>query len=409
MKRIEAILAKCIEEVKSGNTSASDCLTRYADMHEELEPLLRIALSINEPADIKPSDSFKIRTKVNLMEYIHANRTGNKPSRSIHKAVIRRVWKVKWLKAVPVSIAAILVISALGVGTAYASQDSIPGDLLYPVKLGTEQFQRVLTTDDIEIVTLELNFANCRLEEMKSVAHKCPEELSVAITGYERNLDKAVSRAEELNSDGVPITLMETLTSAISGHLYILDEVEGNVPEAFKNSIRSAEETALYQHMKVLRIMAKEDPLKAAEINIEAMQGRLSRAKMESEKDNSRKVEIVLQQFEELQRFGEEISEISRGLGHDSRAVDELNARATAGYLEALDYIYGIVPEANKSSIEEATGNSIEEQGQAVKNLQPQETPNDTSEEVALPDDTPNKDKNKPDKPEPKDPENGKR
>lgn len=409
MKRIEAILAQCIEEVKSGNTSASDCLIRYADLRGELEPLLRIALSIKEPTDIKPSDSFKIRAKVNLMEYIHANQPENKISRSIHKVDISRVWKAKWLKAVTVVVAAILVISALGVGTAYASQDSIPGDLLYPVKLGTEQFQRILTTEDINKVSLELKFTNCRLEEMKSVAQKCPEELTVAIAGYERNLDNAVTRVEELNNGGVPITLMETLTSAISSHLYILDELEDNVPEAFKNSIRSAGKTALYQYMKVLRIIAKEDPLKAAEINMEAMQGRLSRAKIESEKDNARKVEIVLQQFEELQRFGEEISEISRGLGHDSRAIDELNARATAGYLETLGYIYGMVPEANNSAVEEAMENSVEEHGQAVKDLQPKETPDDTSDEAALPDDTPNKDKNKSDKPEPKDPENGRR
>ena len=408
MKKIEDILVQCIEEIKAGKASIADCLSRYPDLRQELEPLLRIALSIKEPLDIRPSDSFKIRTKVNLMEYIHANPAEKKTGKSIHQVNMGQAWHAKWLKAVTVAVVAILVISTLGVGTAYASQDSIPGDTLYPVKLGTEKFQRMLTTDDIEGVTLELKFASSRLEEMKSVAQKCPEEITVAITGYERNLDMAVARAEEVNNSGVPTSIMETLALAIFNHLSILDELESNAPEALKDLIRGAGETALYEYMKVLRIMVKEDPLRAAEINMGAMQGRLDRAKMESEKENSREVEKALQQFEELRRFGEEISEITRGLGYDSRAVDELNAKATAGHLEALGYIYGMVPEATRGAVEEAMETSIEDHAQAVEDLQQQGALKDIPEKPSLPDEVPDKVKDKPSKPDPKNTENGK-
>jgi hypothetical protein len=409
VKRIEDILVQCIEEIKAGNANMADCLSHYPDLRQELEPLLRIALSIKEPIDIRPSDSFKIRTKVNLMEFIHANRAEYKTGRSIHQVNIGQAWHSKWFKAVTVAVAAILVISALGVGTAYASQNSIPGDTLYPVKLGTEEFQRVLTTDDIKGMTLELKFASSRLEEMKSIARECPEEITVAITGYERNLDMAVARAGEVNNVGGPTSIMETLVSAISSHLSILDELEGNAPEAFNNAIRGAGETAIYEYMKVLRIMAQEDPLGAAEINMMAMEGRLSRARMESEKDNPEGIEKTLQQFEELRRFGEEISEITRGLGYDSRAVDELNARATAEHLEALSYIYGIVPEATKAAVEEAMNTSNEEHGQAVEELHRQGAPDDIPGEPPLPDEIPDKGENKPSKPDPKNTENGKR
>jgi len=387
----------------------TDCLDRYPDMRRELEPLLRIALSIKETPDIRPSNAFKIRARVNLMEHIHASQAVKKTSKSAPRAGIGQTWYAGWLKAATIAIAAILAISILGAGTAYASQGSIPGDTLYPVKLGTEQVQRVLTTNDVEGVNLELKFADTRLEEMESVARKRPGEIPVAVTGYERSLDMAIARAEEVKNSGAPAGVLETVAMAISSHLFVLDELEDSVPEVSRDSIGSAREIAIHEHMKVLRMMAQEDPVRATQINLDAVQGRLNRAKIESERGNAREVEKALQQFEELRRFGEEISGIARGLGYDTRAVDELNARATAGHLEALGYIYGMVPEGTKGAVEEAMGTSIEEHGQAVKGLQQQGALDDIPEEPPLPDEIPDEVKKKLLEPESKGSGNGRR
>ena len=74
MKKIEEILAQCIEDVKAGRCSLEDCLSKYPSMRKELEPLLQLALSIQEPPDVKPSAAFKMRARVQLMEQIHAMR-----------------------------------------------------------------------------------------------------------------------------------------------------------------------------------------------------------------------------------------------------------------------------------------------------------------------------------------------
>jgi len=407
VKRIEDLLIQFLEEVKSGKTSLADCLNRYPDMRRELEPLLRIALSIKEPPDIRPSDSFRIRARVNLMEHIHSGRVVKRNGKLTSWIAIRQAWYAGWLKTATILITAILVVSALGTGTAYASQGSTPGDTLYVVKLGTEQVQRLLTTDNVEEVYLELEFAGTRLEEMESVALKRPGEITVAVTGYEQNLNMAIVRAEEMKNGGVPTSILETLASAISSHLFILDELEDSVPKTARDSISNAREIAIYKYMKALRIMAEKDPLRAAKINMEAMQARINRAKIESEKDNTREVKEALQQFEELRRFGEEISGIASGLGYDTRAVDELNAKATAGHLEALGYIYGMVSEETKGAVEEAMGTSVEEHGQAVKGLQEQGVLDDIPVEPSLPDEIPDEVKKKILKPDSKNSEDG--
>ncbi len=409
MKRIEEILAKCIDEVKSGKASIADCLNHYPDMRRELEPLLRIAMSIKEPADIRPSDTFKIRARVNLMEHIYTSRTAKRTGKLVGWTAMSHAWHAGWQKTAAIVIVVILAISTLGAGTAYAAQGSIPGDTLYMVKLSTEQVQRVLTTDDVEEVNLELKFANTRLQEIESVAEKRPAQIPVAVTGYQRNLNMAIARAEEVGNSGMSTSiLLETLALTISSHLSTLDELEGTVTEEGRASINRARETAFYQHMELLRIMTKEDPLRAAEINMDAMQARLNRAKAESEKNNTREVENALQKFEQLRSFGEEISGIARGLGYDTRTVDELNAKATAGHLETMGYIYSIVSERTRGVVEEAMGTSIEEHKQAVKGLQQQGALNDIPEEPSLPDEIPDEVQKKILKDESKDSGNGK-
>ncbi|MFC1950694.1 DUF5667 domain-containing protein [Chloroflexota bacterium] len=242
MKRIEEILTQCIDDIKASRASLEDCLDRYPDVRRELEPLLRIALSIKEPDDIRPSDAFKVRTRVNLMEHIHASRSGKKVVRLSSRAGIRHGWYTGWARSVAIIVAVILIISAAGTGTAFASQSSLPGDALYSVKLGTEQLQRIITFDDADEVELELKFASTRLDELERIVNTPmsqtvmttgsydriltmsiinitlneqkktyttqSDRIAIAVAGYERNLNLAITKAENVR-DGE--TSLETV------------------------------------------------------------------------------------------------------------------------------------------------------------------------------------------------------
>lgn len=407
MKRIEDILSQCIDDIKAGNTSLEDCLDRYTAVRRELEPLLRIALNIQEPPDIRPSAAFKIRARVSLMEHIRASQAMKETRRPISQAGVRQVWYAGWSKAATIIIAVILAISGVGAGTAYASQGSLPGDVLYPVKLGTEQVQRLLTADDVSRVNLELGFADTRLKEMEEVVEKNPEGIPVAITGYERNLNLAISRAEQTKNEGVQTNLQERIALAISNHLSMMGELEDGVPDEVEEAISNAKDIAISGLIEALQGLAKKNPVRAAEINMGTMQGRLNRAEVESERGNVREMERTLQHFQRLRRFGEEISEDARRRGYDTRAIDELNARATAGQMQILGSIYGNAPEGTKGAVEEAMEASVEGHEQAVKGLRQQGSLDDIPEEPPLPDEIPDDIKGKILNPEPDRPING--
>ena len=421
MKRIEEILTQCIEDIKAGRASLEDCLDRYPDVRRELEPLLRVAMSIKEPADTRPSDAFKVRARVNLMEHIRTSQAGKRAVRSPSQAGIRhRGLYTDWARAVAIVVAVILIISAAGTGTAYASQSSLPGDTLYSVKLGTEQLQRIITFDDAAEVELELKFASTRLNELEvivnmladqtamndgsydriltmSIINITPNEskrtyttqserIAIAVAGYEKNLNLAITKAEKVR-DGE--TSLETVALTILNHLERLDEIEDGASEDAQDAVINSKEIAIDGQINALQNLAKVNPVRATEINLQAIQGRLDRAEAEAAKGNGKGVEDALQEYEKLRRFGEEISNSAGTRGQDTKAVNEMNARATTGHLETLGAIYGNVSQETKGAVEQAMGVAVEEHGKAVQGLQQQGAQGDIPTDPPLPNDIP--------------------
>ena len=420
MKKVEEILIQCVDDIKAGRAGLKDCLDRYPDMRHELEPLLRVALSIKEPADIRPSYAFKVRARVNLMEHIHASQSRRKVMRSPSRVGVRHEWYTGWARAVAIVVTVILIISTAGTGAVFAAQSSLPGDTLYSVKLGTEQLQRIITFDDAAEVELELNFASTRLDELAELANITgdqsamttgsddrvlamsitnitvneqkktyttqSERIAIAVAGYERNLNLAIAKAKKVR-DGE--TSMETVAMAILNHLDRLDEIEDRASEGAREAIIDSKEIAINGHISTLQNLAKVNQVRATEINLQAIQGRLDRAEAEAAKGNEKGVEDALQGFEKLRRFGEEISNSAGMRGQDTRAVDEMNARATTGHLETLGSIYGQVSQETKGAVEEAMGVAVETHGQAIQGLQQQGAQGDIQTDPSLPNDIP--------------------
>ncbi len=406
-KKMEEILLECIETIKAGQSDIDGCLRRYPSLREELEPLLNIAISLHEPPDIRPSREFKIRARVSLMDHMYASRRATKLS---HSGTVARAKGMAYsirLKAMTVALAVVACLFGLGGGLAYASQDSLPGDNLYPVKLATEQIRRVITVNDSNEVRLELELANTRLGEMAAVAYRGYEPLSTAIDGYEKNINLAFKNAEKIRDALELANILEILALATSDHIDMIDLIEDAAMEGASYRVQRAGEIAFDAHVRALRDLAVENAVRAAEINLATIESRLSRARTKAEENRMDEAEAALSQFQVLSRLGEEISQISRGVGNGSAQVDELNARATSAHLEVLGIIYGKMPEQTKGTVEDAMVDSVEAYDQAVKGLQEKGILNDIPEEPPIPEDIPGDVKERILKPEPKDSSNG--
>ena len=380
--KIEDILEQSIEEVKAGRYSIEECLARYPQAPRELEALLRTALQIGTPPDVEPSAAFKVRARVRLMEQISSRQNMPKKAHRFLPAIsiFNHVPKVAI-----VAVAVGLALFSAGGSTVYASQDSLPGDTLYGVKLVSEQIRVALTFGSSEKTELYLSLAENRIEEMAALADSIrTKDVGKAAEGFEKALGRALSEANDSAAGDQP-GLFETVSLATPHYLAALDSVYDRMPDAVKPAVTAAREASIKNQQAALKAVAKDNPGRAVEINLAAMDGRLDRATSSGEAQDSAGLEAALHEYEEMQQFGQDIAEIAQGLGQDVTSIGQLVAAATTKHLEVLAAIYEKVPEQARPAIENAMSNAAAAHGKAAKSLEDNGAGEDTTRMPALP------------------------
>lgn len=366
MKRTEDILAKCIEDIKADKTTLEDCLAEYSARRQELEPLLRIALIIRESPRYKPTNDFRIRTRVRLMDYIHEEQSGKKPWRAVLYSGVRHSWRRAWFKAVMISVTVLVALSASGAGAAYAAKDSLPGEALYPVKTVTEQVRRTLTFGDMARIELELALAGTRLEEVQALTQENADRTGQAIEGYENSISLAIDKVKnnrEISTHELEMIAMEAL-----GHIYWIDAIVDSIVMQERETIRQATEAAFTLQLQALRILSEEEPVRATEINIETMQSRLNRTNSAVDRGDIVEAEAAIRHYVQLREFSVEIIQIARAYNHDITVIDTLNEQAASAQLETINKMYGKLPDETMSSLKKAFGQPEQVPGKETTN-----------------------------------------
>jgi hypothetical protein len=160
------------------------------------------------------------------------------------------------MKKVAIIVAVVLAFSALG-GTAYAAQDSLPGDALYPVKLGVERITMLLQGGDVPRAERTLNFADKRVREMVTLTEKGrPEDLNLTVEKYCYALNMSMARMEEALGKGGPHAgdIAELVAGATAEHLSILNGLYDIVPDEAKPAIQRAMEEALKCYQRAIQV-----------------------------------------------------------------------------------------------------------------------------------------------------------
>ena len=265
-----------------------------------------------------------------------------------------------------------LALIALGGGTAYAAQASLPGDALYSLKLGTEQAEMMLPGDDAARAERALNFADRRMEEMSALAEKGrSEDLGLAVEKYGYALNMALARTRMAGDEGPAGGNTTALVAeATARHFSVLDRVYDMVPDEAKDAIAHASNVSAMGHFRALEALARINPARAMEINMAAAEGRLNRARATAERRDIEGLENALQQFEEMAEFGEEMCRIAQEVGMDITKVEELVAEATLIHLEALVKVWERTPGQAQPAMKRTIANSLIRHERAVQALE---------------------------------------
>lgn len=235
------ILASCLEFIERGEHTVEECLALYPEYRDELEPLLAMAASISERADYAPRPSFQLASRARLLRRLSPRPAGmNRPSveHSRQKPAVLRPKRlvVLWTTLL------VIAVSLIGGGTVYASNEALPGDMLFPVKRAIEA-TRLSISDDAGDVLLGAEFAQTRLEEIQALLNSNREEdLDLAVDLLTEGIDAStLSLAVVAQEDpGRAAELSSLLAGAFSIHAEVLTSRLESVPARARPAIENA-------------------------------------------------------------------------------------------------------------------------------------------------------------------------
>jgi Domain of unknown function (DUF5667) len=257
-----------------------------------------------------------------------------------------------------VIIAIVLALCAAGGGTVYAAQDSLPGDTLYQVKLGTEQAM-MQVGNDVAKAERALSFAERRVREMEALAEKGrSQDMVLAVEKYGYAVSRTVAEMKRARNGGPDAeNITARVAEVMARHLMVFDQLWDMVPEEAKAAIAYAMSVSETGWGNSLVALAVSDTMHAAEINLAAMEGRLNRIRTRVQDPEA--LQIALQQFGDMAGLVQEISQIAGETDVNVAEVAELVTESTSRHLEVLAEVYEEVPEEAKDAVEWAMERSF--------------------------------------------------
>jgi len=336
----EEILAQCIADVKAGRASVEDCLAKYPRWRRELEPLLKIALAIEPPPEVSPSPAFKARARARLLSQIQAQRPVTKERWLRYLFIGDPSIGERRFKVAAIVIAIVLAVASIGGGTAYASQDALPGDILYSEKTFIEDARLFFAFSDETKAATHLQIADTRIEELS----RLPEDRSGFVEGlveeYRYNLERGLDFAEQqVEQGGNASGLLARFQERLTYHQKVLQTVCNRVQVEARDAVEYALNVSGQGFDRACRLMAR--------THLENAARRINQVSEMAQAGRTDEVTELLDEYEEdLASFIEAAS--------DTEDVEALMEQARETLRIAFDQVPTAIPDEARRAIENA-------------------------------------------------------
>jgi hypothetical protein len=246
---IEVILDNCLDQMLLEGKIESH-IDLSPEQKNEIDPLLNLASRLNSGKALKPSPDFQNSSRLRLINKIGANSSRvnvgldrNNIQVYSMKGRFTRSSKISLRFAIGTLVIVLALFVLTGMGLA-ASENSIPGNFLYPVKIAIEETRLQLTIDQTQALYLRLEFAANRLVEAKLLAKSRDfNHLASCINQYTESTFEIMSRLSS-HKDGSQNTHLDTFRSLLYDRLeqdhVLLTELFSQVPDNVKVYIKKA-------------------------------------------------------------------------------------------------------------------------------------------------------------------------
>lgn len=139
--------------------------------------------------------------------------------------LLRRFRAARAFRPLALSVLVLLVLTMAGGGVVWAASDSLPGDVLYPVKLAVEDFRLALIADPAAQAERSLSFVTERVEEIRGLADRGETIPDEVVTRMAEQVDRIVVEAAAVSPDQAP-GLLEQLEEGMCLQQQTLERIQ---------------------------------------------------------------------------------------------------------------------------------------------------------------------------------------
>lgn len=212
----------------------------YPEQRGALLELLLVAQALRSAPVVTPSLDFRVDARQQLIARL--------PSRRSRRAVLVNVFSGAWRRRLVVSQALLLRVTViflvgvvLGSSVAVAAAQSLPNDVLYPVKRTIEQARLAFAPDSASSGDLRLEFAAERLAEVQRLIDRGRgSEAAIAIDDFTAQMQSAASTAHNMPDTLERATLMVRVNESSQSSDAVLSRTQARLPESAQVAVKRA-------------------------------------------------------------------------------------------------------------------------------------------------------------------------
>jgi len=219
-RTIEEILDDCIIALDEGE-DFDTCLSRYPEHVDELKPLLKTALKLQSLSEPVPNQQHLNE----LLIQIGSSKKMNNGAGNF------KYWFASVQPSLFRVVAIFLAFVIISTTAVSLSANSLPGTLLYPIKLFTEKVQFFLIRNSEGKAELRITFSEKRIEELVATNNRDNSLDRELLNATLDEAKKALDRISELPEKQQPITLLAKLDRLNAYQKDVLEQIEVSTPE----------------------------------------------------------------------------------------------------------------------------------------------------------------------------------
>jgi hypothetical protein len=239
---LEQALERCLAELdRDGDIETA--LRRFPQYAGQLRSLLELAQATRQTlASVPAAPGGLVAGRARLLAAVEQQRAAGHPATAQTTSASRRRPKLV-TKFAAALLAAALCFVLLGSGVIWAAQSALPGDLLYVVKLATEDALLAWASAPGERVDLALDFVQERADEMRALVAADRPIPQQTVARMERHLERALIETAS-TSDAQMTSLLTQISTHTQAQEQQLERVRATAPPQAQARLEQAVQAA---------------------------------------------------------------------------------------------------------------------------------------------------------------------